>query len=366
MNKLRARTVVAPPRSEASTRTTARVSVVIPTYNYGRFLPSSVGSVLAQEGVEVEVVVVDDCSTDDSRAVARELAHGDDRVIVVENPANHGPCAAFNDGLERATGEFVVRLDADDLLTPGSLARAVRVFDTFPDVGLVYGHPVHFHSDNPPAARTEATGWTVWAGEDWLAERCRTGVNCITTPEAVVRASVYAEVGPWDTRMRYACDMEAWMRVSAVADVARIEGADQALHREHSASLSVNAGSGRLLDLRERRVAFDAVFEGPGGKLAQATQLHERARRALATEALEACYHAYDRRLTGVEPIDEYVAFALETYPAARELKDWRRLEARRRLGPRLSPVVPTFFAWEVYRRLRNDANYRRWIERGV
>ncbi|WP_250034288.1 glycosyltransferase family 2 protein [Paractinoplanes maris] len=366
MSRLRAKAVVPYRGSKAAGRPSARVSVVIPTYNYGHFLPSSVGSVLAQEGVETEVVVVNDSSTDDTLAVAEELARGDSRVVVVGNPVNHGPCLAFNDGLERATGEFVVRLDADDLLTPGSLDRAVRVFDAYPEVGLVYGRPLHFHTEEPPSPRTEITGWTVWSGEDWLAERCRTGVNCITTPEAVVRASVYAEVGPWDTRMRYACDMEAWMRVSAVSDVARIDGAVQALHREHAASLSVNAGSGRLLDLRERQVAFDAVFEGPGGKLPRATELHDAARRALAVEALEACYHAYDRKLTEVEPIDEYVAFALDVYPQARELKDWRRLAARRRVGAKLSPVVPTFFAWEVYRRLRNDAHHRRWVEQGI
>ena len=361
---LTAKTVVTAPAAAAA-RTTARVSVVIPAYNYGHFLPGSVGSVLDQQDVDVEVVVVDDHSSDDTAAVAAGLAR-DPRVVVLTNQDNHGPCVAFNDGLAVATGEFVVRLDADDLLTPGSLARAVQVFDAFPEVGLVYGHPLHFHTAQPPAPRTEVTGWTVWAGEDWVAERCRVGVNCITTPEAVVRASVYAEVGPWDTRLRYACDMEAWMRVAAVSDVARISGADQALHREHAASLSVNAGSGRLLDLRERRTAFDALFEGPGGKLPQAADLHEAARRALAVEALEAAYHAYDRRLTTVEPVEEYAAFALETYAGTRELRHWRRLAARRRMGTRLSPVVPTFLAWEVWRRLRNDASHRRWVEQGI
>jgi hypothetical protein len=344
----------------------ARISVVIPTYNYGHFLSQSVGSVLSQEGVEAEVIVVDDCSTDDTAEVAAAMADADPRVKLVRNPVNHGPCVAFNDGLAAVTGEFVVRLDADDLLTPGAMRRAVDLFDRFPEVGLVYGHPLHFETETPPEPRTDVSSWSIWSGEDWIAERCRLGVNCITTPEAVVRASVYREMGPWDQRMRYACDMEAWMRAAAVSDVGRINGADQALHREHSASLSVNAGSGRMLDLRERRVAFEVLFEGPGGKLPRSAELSEMAHRSLAMEALDAACHAYDRGLTDHEPVEEYVAFALETYPQARDLPHWRGLLRRQKVGAKAAPYVPLFFANAVRWRVRNDVRRRRWIEKGV
>lgn len=362
--RLTERTRVAAPVPRGERR--AKISVVIPTYNYAHFLPQSVGSVLAQDGVDVEVVVVDDCSTDDTAEVAAGMAAADPRVVAVRNTTNHGPCVAFNDGLAVATGEFIVRLDADDLLTPGAMRRAVDLFDQHPEVGLVYGHPLHFHTDTPPPSRSEVDSWSIWSGEDWIAERARLGVNCITTPEAVVRAAVYREVGPWDERMRYACDMEAWMRAAAVSDVGRINGPDQALHREHSGSLSVNAGSGRLLDLRERRTAFDVLFEGPGGKLPRAAELHATARRALAVEALDAACHAYDRGLTEVEPVDEYVAFATETHPQARQLPQWRGLLRRRRIGAQLAPYVPPFFANAVRMRLRNDAHHRRWVQRGV
>nr|MDT0658398.1 glycosyltransferase family A protein [Micromonospora sp. DSM 115978] len=357
--------VPAPVPGPATVRT-PRVSVIIPCFNYGHFLPESVGSVLAQAGVEPEVVVVNDCSTDGTAEVLNRLARDESRVIAVHNRENHGPCVAYNDGLAVATGEFVVRLDADDLLTPGSLDRAVKLFDHFPEVGLVYGHPRHFHGDVPEVGRNEVEGWTVWSGEDWIAERCRRGVNCITTPEAVIRSAVYREIGPWDTRMRYACDMEIWMRAAAVSDVGRIDGAVQALHREHAASVSVNAGSGRRTDLLERRIAFDVLFEGPGGKLARAEELHRTARRALAVEALESACHAYDRGRTAVEPVDWYVEFALETYPQARQLPEWRGLQRRRRVGPRLAPLVPGFAASVVRRRLRNDARRRAWLRHGI
>lgn len=359
-------TRVSAPAQVGAVLRTPRVSVIIPSYNYGRFLPESVGSALTQRDVEPEVIVVDDRSTDDTSAVLADLGRDEPRLVVVRNETNHGPCVAFNDGLAKATGEFIVRLDADDLLTPGSLARAVQLFDRFPEVGLVYGHPVHFHGPVPTDCRADVTSWTIWSGPDWVAQRCRLGVNCITTPEAVVRASVYQEIGPWDSRMRYACDMEAWMRVAAVADVGRIDGADQAWHREHSSSVSVTDAAGRRTDLIERRIAFEVLFEGPGSKLPRAAELHDSARRALATEALESACHAYDRGLTDREPVEWYVEFALETYPRARQLPHWRGLERRRRVGARLAPLMPGFAASVVRRRLRNDARRRAWVRHGV
>ncbi|ROO62211.1 glycosyl transferase family 2 [Micromonospora sp. Llam0] len=362
---LQPRNRVAAPVPAGTASRTPRVSVIIPCYNYGRFLAQSAGSALQQQGVDVELIVVDDHSTDDTPQVLADLGRDEPRLRAVRNETNHGPCDAFNDGLNLATGEFIVRLDADDLLTPGALARAVQLFEQFPEVGLVYGHPVHFHQTVPTTYRSEPTGWTIWSGQDWIAERCRLGVNCITTPEAMVRASIYQEIGPWDNRMRLACDLGAWLRVAAVSDVARIDGVDQAWHREHQGSISVTDG-GRRVDLTERRIAFDALFEGPGGKLPQASELHDLARRALATEALESACHAYDRRLTDREPVEWYVQFAVETYPQARQLPLWRGLHRRRSVGPRLAPLVPGFAASVVRRRLRNDARHRTWTRHGI
>lgn len=263
----------------------AKVSVVIPCYNYGRFLQGAVASVLDQPGVEVQVIIVNDKSPDDTAAIADALARSDSRVEVVHNEVNLGHVAAFNRGMERVSGEFLVRLDADDLLTPSSITRAVALFDAFEDVGLVYGNPRHFTTAVPPAARAGRLSWSVWSGPGWLAERCRRGVNCITTPEAILRMSVVDRVGPLDTRLRFAQDMEMWCRVASVSDVARINGADQALHRDHPGSMSANEGSPFDVDLAERRLVFDAVFTGMGAALPNASSLRAQAHRSLDREA---------------------------------------------------------------------------------
>lgn len=98
-----------------------RFSVIIPAYNAEGVLEQCVASVLAQEGVEVEVIVVDDGSRDDTRAVAERLVADDARVRVVSKP-NGGVSSARNAGLDVATGEAVLFVDADDALVPGALA----------------------------------------------------------------------------------------------------------------------------------------------------------------------------------------------------------------------------------------------------
>lgn len=340
-----------------------RVSIIVPCHNYGHFLPAAVRSALSQEGVEPEVIIVDDASTDDSAAVAQRLACADSRVRVIRQHPNRGHVVTFNTGYAVASGEFVVRLDADDLLTPGSLARSVALFNNFPRVGLVYGHPLHFTTDMPSKARTTVRSWSVWSGEEWVAERCRTAVNCITTPEAMIRASVMQSTGPLSTVLKYAQDMEMWLRTAAVSDVGRVDGPDQAFHRDHAASMSESYG--KLVDLVERRAVFDTLFSGLGSRMRRAAELHRTARSALADEALADACHAYDRGQTRAVNVTDYIEFALATCPEAGQLPHWRALQRRQRVGARLAPIPPLFTAAVVGRRLRWEISYRRWQRTG-
>src|SRR3954451_9368464 len=106
-----------------------RVSVVIPCYNYARFLPASVESALAQPGVDVDVLIVDDASTDGSGDLAEALAADHPRIRVHRSPTNRGNIATYNYGLAQVEGEYVFLLSADDMLTPGALSRAVRLME---------------------------------------------------------------------------------------------------------------------------------------------------------------------------------------------------------------------------------------------
>src|SRR5579862_6417177 len=176
------------------------VSVVIPCYNYGHFLPEAVSSVLNQAGVDVRVLIIDDASQDDSAQVAQQIAESDPRVEVVVHQVNQGHLKTYNEGLlDWADGDYTVLLSADDQLTPGALRRAANLLDANPGVGFVYGHPIHFNYDSaPPPARTTVRGWSIWPGQWWIERQFRYTHSCITSPEVVVRTSLQKHVGGYD------------------------------------------------------------------------------------------------------------------------------------------------------------------------
>jgi len=117
-----------------------RVSVVVPCYQHGRHLAEAVESVLAQEGVEVDVTIVDDGSTDSTPEVARALvAAGGGRVRLLTTVNSGHPAHPRNAGVRAAAAPYVVCLDADDRLTPGYLAALAAALDAHPEAGFAYG-----------------------------------------------------------------------------------------------------------------------------------------------------------------------------------------------------------------------------------
>jgi glycosyltransferase involved in cell wall biosynthesis len=342
----------------------ATVTVVVPCYNYARYLPQAVESALSQAGVVVDVVVVDDCSTDESLAVARSLAARDARVKVIAHGCNSGPVQTFNDGLEQARGEFLVRLDADDLLTPGSLERSVAVMRAHPSVGLVYGHPLHFSGTGLPVARGTATRWTIWQGRRWLADRCRSGFNVITSPEAFMRRSVVDKVGGQQP-LAHTHDMEMWLRMSAFSDVAYIHGADQAWHRDHAASLSARKVDG-YRDLVERQSAFEVLFSGTAGTIPEAPQLRSLAMTAIAAAAVEAATRQYDHPRPNAELVGRYRGIARSAVPRVEAVPGWRGLEKRMAMNPDATSRHPVFFMERALRGIRGAVRHRRWHSTGV
>ena len=353
-----------PPRRAVDLQPAATVSVIIPCFNYARFLPSSVHSALSQGGVDVDVVIVDDASTDGALDVARRLASEHPAVKVLAHKTNQGPVATFNDGLALAHGEFLARLDADDMLTPGALARATALGRAYPSVGLVYGHPRHF-VDEPPPARKAIRSWTVWPGMEWLSNRCRNGLNVITAPEAVMRRSVVERVGGQQP-LAYSHDMEMWMRMAAFSDVARVDGPDQAWHRVHGDSLTARLiDETRVNDFYERAAAFDTLFGGLVGTIPQAQTLQPMARRAVARDALRTACHLLDRGRANDQIVANLSTLARELAPDYATLPEWRGLQRRVGLGMSRVQRRPWYLAAAVRRRVHDDIMKRRWARSG-
>lgn len=123
----------------------ARVSVIVPAYNYGRYLREAIESIQAQDFDDLEILVVDNASTDDTQAVLASIHEPRMRVLTLE--VNQGLSGAFNLGLENARGEYVAYLDADDRWCPGKLRRQVELMDAEPGVGVVFCNFAWFDSE---------------------------------------------------------------------------------------------------------------------------------------------------------------------------------------------------------------------------
>jgi glycosyltransferase involved in cell wall biosynthesis len=351
-------------RVPSTPRRRPSVTAVIPAYNYARYLRECANSVLGQRDVDVRLIIIDDCSTDETPNVASDLGR-DSRVAVLRNEPNIGHIPSVNRGMRLVETEFVVKLDADDLLAPGALARATALLDVRPTVSFVYGRPRHFSGPTPRAIDLPALSWTVWSGRDWFARLCRMGVNAISQPEVVMRTACLRRALPIRAELPHTSDMHLWMQLAAIGDVARINGPAQAYYREHNASMQRTVNAGTFFDLRSRRDAFDYVFAGLAGELPGAWELHDVAHRTLAGNGLDRACRAYDRGRTSQEPVDEFVAFALETWPRARELPEWTALARRQSVGTARAARDPRFVIAAGIRRGLEETSRLRWRHTG-
>ncbi|HWC25818.1 MAG TPA: glycosyltransferase family A protein [Solirubrobacteraceae bacterium] len=346
------------------------VGVVVPCYRYADVLEGCVTSVLSQDGVDVRVLVIDDCSPDHTPEVTARLMELDDRVEGRRHAENKGLIATANEGLRWAAEfDYTVLISADDLLVPGALARATSVMRRSPRVGMVYGHAPYAYVGRPlPEPRGRWRGTQTWSGEDWIRSVCRRAHNCISSPEVVVRTSTQQAAGDYDPACYHTSDLNMWLRIAAISDIAYIRGAPQAIYRINPAGM-LRSDSSDMLHLRNRQVAFDSFFERCGPLLGDASGLHALARRQLARQALWRASRAYDRNLVDgpdALPVEELVAFAIEVCPEVRRLREWHGLRLRRRLGAGRSLWFVPFIASGAAHRARSHVSRLGWRTRGI
>jgi len=285
---------------------------------------------------------------------------------VLVHAANKGAIPTYNEGImEWADGDYTALMSADDQLTPGSLSRAVQFLDAHPNVGFVYGHPLHFQQGQPlPVARTAVQGSTVWPGQRWLQGRYHDGKSVITCPEVVVRTSLQKQVGGWNPGLYHSADLEMWLRLAARADVGYLRGVDQAWYRMHGKNMTTTRP--HLVDLRERKMAFDSVLERCADQIPDRAQLAGAVNRSLCWEALWTAARAYDRGRTEETPVDELIAFAFECRPDAGRTSLYRALRLRQRIGPRAMPYLQPLVLSAYVRKAQNMWWWRSWERRGI
>ena len=254
------------------------VSIVIPAYNLGRYLAEAIDSVLGQDYPHVELMVVDDGSSDQTA----EVLHSYGPSIIWWTQPNAGQAAALNAGWGRASGEILAYLSADDSLAASAVSNAVRVLDADRSVACTYSDYklVDRHSRLIRTVRTK----------DQAYRRLVENVECVIGPGAFFRKSLFAQVGGWSEEFRQSPDLDYWLRAGLAGEFRRIPET-LATFRVHEQSQSYAVGDPARAD--EAIAIVDRFFSR--GDLPQSLLPHRRRARAFA-RLMAARNHVRDGR----------------------------------------------------------------------
>jgi glycosyltransferase involved in cell wall biosynthesis len=257
-----------------------RVSVIMAVYNAGPFLTAAVESVLRQSFLDFELIVADDGSTDGSGTVLEQFAADDHRIRLVRQQ-NLGHAPTLNKLAGMATGEFLARMDADDVCLPDRFERQVALLDDQPAVGVLGGfYEIIDHAGRPLRVMEQPT-----ADAD-LQEICLTGRVPICHPLVMMRRNLFEQVGGYRPDLDPAEDLDLWLRMGEISELACL---DQVLlrYRMHDKSLSEAAGEKQSTNMKIaveeawRRRGVEGRYEFLGGSWRPGTDAASRMKYAL-------------------------------------------------------------------------------------
>lgn len=223
-------------------RSSVKISVVIPAYNAARFLPRCLKSVFAQTLKPVEVIVVDDGSTDNTAEVAAALGA---KLI---SRTNGGLSAARNTGIQSASSEWIALLDADDLWAPDKLARQAACVG--PDIVLVYTG-IRYFDDNGKREERPAI-------DPVTARKMLRYCNPITPSSALVRRDAVVQDGGFREDIRACEDWEMWFRLQRLG---QFEAVSDPLTDYYVYPNSLSANPGKMLEALDRIIDTTLVAD---------------------------------------------------------------------------------------------------------
>jgi glycosyltransferase involved in cell wall biosynthesis len=203
--------------------TTPFVNVIMPAYNSERYIADAIGSLLPQAGVDVEVIVVSDGSTDGTNDIVAALARADSRIRMFEEP-HRGVAAARNVGLAAVRADFVTFLDSDDLCAPGRLQRQTKRLLANDAIDAVIGDMTLFDiagSDGTPAPNSQTVSLT--------------GASLTTV---LFRRRILQKIGVCDETLPYAEDIDLLLRLWESRAVLEFDGEVAVFYRRHDRNMT--------------------------------------------------------------------------------------------------------------------------------
>ncbi|MFO7614514.1 MAG: glycosyltransferase family 2 protein [Bacteroidales bacterium] len=208
-----------------------KISVITPSYNQGGYIGQTVQSVLEQGMDDLEYIVVDGGSTDQTLEILKR--HGD-RIKWVSEP-DQGFADAINKGIAMASGEIIGWLNSDDLYLPGALNRVLDYFAAHPGCRWLYGRCIIIDKNGKERwkwiTRYKNLSLKSFSHQKLLRE------NFISQPAVFFRKDLFTEAGPLDLSLKYAIDYDLWLRFSRISP-AHVIDHDLAAFRRHGASKS--------------------------------------------------------------------------------------------------------------------------------
>ncbi|NIC41033.1 glycosyltransferase [Aquabacterium sp. A08] len=242
---------------------TPTVSVVLPVYNGGLYLPLALDSILAQRYTDFELLVIDDGSTDQSLAVLQAYAAQDPRVRVVSR-ANQGLVATLNEAIGLAQGRYIARMDADDIALPDRLGLQVAYLDSNPQCVCV-GSAVELMDE----LGRKLVVWPQYPDNETIQREALKGHTTICHPAATMRKDALVASGGYRASMYPTEDLDLWLRLGELGQLANLPKV-LLRYRMHSGSISGQAAKdGRQREAArkccdeacERRGLADKTFE---------------------------------------------------------------------------------------------------------
>ena len=303
------------------------ISVVIPAYNAARYLPEAIASAQSQTRAPLEIIVVDDCSSDESAAVAAKCG-----ARVLSMPVNSGPSATRNAGICAAAGAYIALLDADDRWTPDHCEVVAGLLDAHPAAAVAHARARILD----PRAGCTVIPTDADTPEDVYVPLFRRNLVAQTT--AVVRREVLSEVGGYDASLRYAEDYDLWLRIARTRTFVCTH-AVTAVYRVHAeqASRSTDQLAAGAWGVRRRH--FERLLQD--GDRATADAVAVQLRSAFDDE-LRWAWDAHD--VPGMQAVFAAEAWVPGAPPIAQR---WRR---------RLGPAEPL---WRLATRARSTVRQR-------
>jgi glycosyltransferase involved in cell wall biosynthesis len=189
------------------------VSICIPSYNSGEFIKQTLDSVLAQTYTNIEVIVTDDVSKDDTVQIARSI--NDVRLKVFVNEKNLGVVENWNRSIELAKGEYIKIMGGDDLLDPKCIEEQLNIFlTTKENIALVSSYKYVINHKNKVVIYKKGFRETIMDGAEAIKRSAIDGSNMLGEPVAgLFRKADFLKVGKYRTCPIYMIDMDLWARI---------------------------------------------------------------------------------------------------------------------------------------------------------